>query len=109
MAPLNRTRLAGRYRSCCVSSSRDQIILTGLPAMALAIITPWRVKSCELLRPKPPPSCMGCTLTLSCATPAVAAETAKVASGFCVEVQTSSESPCSQAVQTMGSMVACAK
>lgn len=92
-----------------MSSSRLHTILTGVPAMALAIITPWRVKSCGLLRPKPPPSCIGCTVTLSWATPAVAADTAKVPSGFWVDVHTSSLSPCSQAVQTMGSMVAWAR
>ena len=101
---LKRIRLAGRYKPCWISSSRDHSILMGLPGMALAIETAWRVKSCGLLRPRPPPNCMGCTFTLACGTPAVAAATAKVDSGFCVEHHTSSCSPCNQAVQTMGSI-----
>ena len=52
---------------------------------------------------------MAKTRTFSCGTSAVAAADVSVDSGFWVDAQMSSLSSISKAVQTMGSMVACAR
>ncbi len=91
-----------------MSSSRDHIILTGTPGIALAIATPCRTKSCVVpRRPKPPPSIILCTSTFSGGRPAASAAASSEASPFCVDVHTSSKpSGLNHAVQVCGSSVA---
>ncbi len=91
-----------------MSSSRDHIIFTGTPGMALAMATPWLTKSWgPPRRPKPPPSIILCTSTFSSGNPAASAAAAMDASPFCVDVHTSrNPSGLSHAVHVCGSIVA---
>jgi len=65
-----RCTVSGRNLSFCMSSLRLQIIFTGRPGTALASIAACSTSSPSDLRPKPPPSSMVLTRTLSGVVPA---------------------------------------
>ena len=90
-----------------MSSSRDQISLTGVPGICLAIATAWRTQSWTApRRPKPPPRWILWTSHLAGGRPAASAAAASAASPFWVGVQTSQRSGVQSAVAFIGSMVA---
>ena len=65
-----RWAVSGRNLSFCMSSERLQIILTGRPGTCFASMLACSTSSPSERRPKPPPSSMVLTLTLSGVVPA---------------------------------------
>ncbi len=89
---------------CCISSSRVKVSFTGRPPMARDRIAASLAKSGFDLRPKPPPSRSGCTLTLSSGRLKRFARSIRIASGFCTLHQTSQPSLVTRAVAVGGSI-----
>ena len=84
--------VTGWKRPCAISSSRDQIILIGVPGICLAMLTAVRTKSVAPRRPKPPPRWILYTSHCAGLSPAASAVAANAASPFCVGTHTSHRS-----------------
>src|SRR5262245_27622840 len=93
-----------------MSSSRDQIILTGTPGNCLAMSVAWRTKSwVPPRRPEAPPRALREASHLAGGTPDCSDSAARDASEFCVVTQHSARSAEIFTVQFIGSMVAWAR
>src|SRR5678815_4165060 len=91
-----------------MSSSRDQITLTGAPT-AFDVSTASVTKSPSPRRPKPPPTYVVCTKTLLSGRPVTPMAACCVMVCDCVGTHTSQRSACTCAVQFIGSIGACAR
>src|SRR5688572_23459674 len=89
-----------------MSSSRDQISLTGVPGIWRAIATAWPSQSCWPRRPKPPPRLSLWTSHFAVGSPDASAVAASAASPFWVGAQTSQRSGVQRAVAFITSIVA---
>src|SRR2546422_117373 len=99
---------AGRYVSCCRSSSRDHWSWTGTPA-AFETSTASAMKSARPRRPKPPPRYIVWIWTFSAGNPVICTAASRAADWICVPVQTSQPSARTCATALSGSIGACAR
>src|SRR6266540_236672 len=104
----SRWTLTGRYWSCWVSSSRDQITFTGAPTAFEVSSASW-MKSSSNRRPKPPPRYVVWTFTFSGGTPPILAPRPCAPDWNWVGAQMSTPSARTCAAALIGSIVACAR